>query len=105
MNIELCDEFYYYISNKDLRIEQLFNSCGDNILRNNNKLNVYEGEWVKIKVNKYISHFVKPAESLDDISKQYSIDKEKIKKDNNLETNRLYVGQMLKIYKEKPTNH
>ena len=52
MKINLNDEFYYRISNEtDLNIIcQKFNTCKENILRNNNSIDLYEGEIIKIKV-------------------------------------------------------
>lgn len=93
----LCDEFYYYVENNNLKIENVFNTCKENIFRNNNNIPQYEGEWIKIKVNKFKTHFVKPAESLKDIAKKYSINEDKIMKDNNLNETKIFVGQMLKI--------
>ena len=60
---------------------------------------MYEGELVEISINDYISHFVKPAETIEDISKNYNIEIEKIKQDNCLKENKLYIGQRIKIYK------
>ena len=53
MKIELCEEFFYRVNNEKLDFEQEFNSCKENILRNNENLKFYCGEWIKIKVNKY----------------------------------------------------
>lgn len=100
MKINLASSFYYQI--KDVNFNELilkFNSCKQNILRNNENLKFYAGEWVKVKVNDYISHFVKPAETLQDIAEKYNLDKQKILLDNNLSTEHLFIGQCIKILK------
>lgn len=106
MKIKMADEFYYRIGqNEDEKnICAKYNTNKSNILRNNSKLKYYNGEWVKIKVNDYISHFVKPMETLDKIATIYNIDKEKLKADNSnsLTADKLYIGQLIKIYKKVP---
>ena len=62
---------------------------------------MYKGEWVKIKVNDFILHFVKPAETINDIATLHNVSVEKIKQDNNLESDKLFIGKKLKIYQEK----
>ena len=99
MKIKLCDEFFYCVNKEKFDLENEFNSCKENILRNNNKLKYYSGEWVKIKVNNYITHHVKPAETLSLIAKTYGTEKEKIIYDNDLKSDQLFIGQKLKIYK------
>ena len=104
MEITIADEFYYRIGqNEDEKIICLkYNTNKSNIIRNNSKLKYYDGEWVKIKVNDYISHFVKPMETLDKIASIYNMDKEKLKADNLLSVDKLYIGQLIKIYKKVP---
>ncbi|MBQ8615280.1 MAG: LysM peptidoglycan-binding domain-containing protein [Clostridia bacterium] len=104
MEIEICEEFFYRVKNKNLDIFKTFNTSTENILRNNENIKLYDGEWIKIKVNDYVVHHVKPTESLTQIAKIYCIDEEKIIKDNELKNNKLFIGQRLKIYKKKSTN-
>ena len=98
MKVEICEEFYYRVVNQDLDIFKEYNSCKENVLRNNSNIKFYNGEWIKIKVNNYITHFVLPTETVDSISKKYNIDAEKLLTDNNLGEKRLFIGQMLKVY-------
>lgn len=100
MDINLSKEFVYRIQEKDT-IESLckkFNTCKENILRNNDSLNLYAGELVNIVVNDFQIHIVKPAETLNEIVNKYNIDAVRLKQDNNLVSEKLYIGQMLKIY-------
>ncbi len=97
MKIEICDSFYYRL-NKQCDVNKVFNTCEENIIRNNKNIKVYDGEWVKIKINDFLTHYVKPAETLKDIVEIYNIEKEQIIKDNNLISERLFIGQILKIY-------
>lgn len=99
MEIEVCDTFYYRIPNKKVDIYAKFNSSKCNVLRNNEALDLYSGEYVKITQNSYFSHFVKPAETLANIAKAYNITVQKLKIDNNLESDKLFIGQLIKIYK------
>ena len=99
MKLKLCDEFYYRIESCDLKIEKMFDSCKENIERSNDDISKYEGEWVKISLNKYKTHFVKPAETLSTIAKIYSISEQKIIEDNLLNEKSLFIGQRLKIIK------
>lgn len=99
MDIKICDEFYYRITDVNLDMFSVFNTSKDSILRNNNKINFYPGEWVKIKANDYITHIVKPAETINLIAKLYEISADKIIKDNNIDNLKLFIGQRLKIYK------
>ena len=100
MKIKQCNEFYYRVEVDDniQLICQKFNTSKENILRNNNNLALYAGEWVIIKQNEFKTHIVKPMETLSSICKIYNVDKEKLKTDNNLETEKLYIGQCIKIY-------
>lgn len=101
MDIVLAKEFLYRVKTgdtiKDLCIR--YNTNKTNIIRNNDSIELYPGEWIKIKVNDYLSHFVKPMETLSKIAKQYDVSIEKLKSDNNLIETRLYIGQLIKIYK------
>lgn len=101
MKLELCDEFFYRVTDLNLDLCKEFNTSKENILRNNQNIKFYGGEMVKIKVNNFKTHFVKPAETLQQVADFYNIDVLKLKEDNNLEDNKLYIGQRLKIYNEK----
>ncbi len=99
---KICPEFFYRLqgeSEKDLYLK--FNTSKDNVLRNNNKINFYKGEWVKIKVNNYIIHIVKPMENLTKISKNYNVQEQTLKDWNNLTSSKLFIGQHIKIYKNR----
>ena len=101
MEFVLPKEFLYRVK-KDDNINDLcirFNTCKANIIRNNNDIDLYQGEWIKIIVNEFTTHFVKPMETLTKIANHYNISVEKLKLDNELKENRLYIGQLLKIYK------
>ena len=100
MKLKVCDEFFYRISDKDKDIFKDFNTSKENVLRNNERIKVYAGEWVEVCVNKFSTHFVRPAETINDIAQIYNLSVEKIQVDNNLKTSKLYIGQMLKIYKD-----
>ena len=100
MKIELDDEFFYRIDGENINeLYSKFNTSKDNVLRNNESLNLYSGEWVKIKKNDYLTHIVKPAENLTKICEIYNIEKQKIIEANNLTSEHLFIGQMLKIKK------
>ena len=99
MKVKMSDKFFYRVEDCDFDIFKEFNSSKDNVVRNNGELKFYQGEWVEVKVNDFISHFVKPTETLEVIANQYSTTKDKIVKDNNLKDNKLFIGQLLKIYK------
>ena len=100
MEIKQCKQFYYRVQSGDdlFNISERFNTCKENILRNNNDLDFYEGEWIIIKTNEFKIHYVKPTERLVDIAQEYDIDVQKLKQDNNLKTDKLFIGQRLKIF-------
>ena len=100
MEIKQCNQFYYRVQSGDnfINICSRFNTSKDNIIRNNNDLDLYVGEWIIIKTNEFKTHIVKPTEKLIDVAFKYNVDIEKLKKDNNLQTDKLFIGQMLKIY-------
>lgn len=99
MKVELCDEFFYRITNPDVDLCKEFNTSKEKILRNNENIKLYVGEIVKIKVNDFQTHYVKPAETLQQIAENHKTNVEKLKHDNNLESDKLFIGQRLKIYK------
>jgi len=97
MEIRLCEQFDYRIKDKNKDIYSMFNTSVENVLRNNKDLSLYEGEWVKIKVNDYVTHIVKPAETIDIIAKNYGTKTEQIIEENQLMSDKLFIGQILKI--------
>ena len=99
MKIKMCEEFFYRVTNGVNNLYEEFNSCKDNILRNNNTLNFYNGEWIKIRLNDYTTHTVKPMETIKKIADQYNLYEEKLMVDNNLKNDKIFIGQRLKIYK------
>lgn len=99
MEIKQCKEFFYRVSNNNEEVFNNFNTSKENILRNNETLPIYYGEWLKIKENDYIVHCVKPVETLEVIAKKYEVSCANIVEYNQLKTNKLYIGQILKIYK------
>lgn len=100
MKIKMCEKFFYRIENENFDVYNEFNTSKENILRNNEKLKFYNGEWIVVEVNDYITHYVKPAETLDWISNKYCVSKDKIIEDNNLKDRKLFIGQLIKIYKK-----
>lgn len=101
MELQQCDEFYYRITDTNENIYKKFNTSKEGVLRNNYNIPFYAGEWVKIKTNDYLTHIVKPCETLDKVACLYEIDKKDIIFKNALKTEKLFIGQILKIYKEK----
>ncbi len=101
MKAKILPIFWYRINNeKDIK-ELLLKFNAGSIIRNNTDLPLYSGEWVKICVNDFKTYFVKPTDTLDKIAKYFAIEKEKIIKDNELKTDKLYIGQRLKILDNK----
>lgn len=102
MKIKLCDEFYYRVKEKDSieNVSSKFNTDKTNIVRNNSNIELYAGEYVYIKQNEYITHIVKPAENLSDIAKKYNVEYQKLKTDNDLNYDKLFIGQKIKIFKK-----
>ena len=101
--MEIINQFVYRIQEDDT-LNSLclkFNTSIENIKRNNNEIPLFVGELVEIKINEYVTHIVKPAETIGDISKKYDVTMEEIKNNNNLETDKLYIGQIIKIYNKK----
>ena len=103
MKIELCDEFFYRVTDLNIDVYKEFNTSNENVLRNNKNLKYYNGEIIKIKVNDFKTHFVKPAETLQQIADSYGVDILKMKEDNNLENDKLFIGQRIKIFNKKTT--
>ena len=78
-------------------IAQTYNTNTHNILRNNPSIDLYEGEVVKIVRNTKNMHVVKPMETLNLIANRYNTTSDKLVKINNLQSTRLFIGQMLQI--------
>ena len=103
MKVSQADSFFYRIQSKVTEnvVCANLNTSKQNILRNNNNLQFYEGEWVKITTNDYITHIVKPIETLVKIANKYNLTVDKIMSDNQLKTDKLFIGQTLKIKADK----
>lgn len=101
--MEIEKQFVYRVLDGDTlaSICLKFNTSIENIVRNNKDIPLFAGELIEIKVNDYIQHFVKPAQTLKDIAEMYNITTEEIKEKNNLQSEKLYIGQVLKIYEKK----
>lgn len=99
MKIKQADSFFYRIQSNITEnvICSTLNTNKQNILRNNDNLNLYAGEWVKVTTNNYCVHVVKPVETLTSIAQKYDITVEKLLADNALKTDKLFIGQQLKI--------
>ena len=102
---ELNNEFWYRIHDEK-NIDELSNILGvrqNEILRNNDDLPLYAGEMVKIKMQcdaeDVVDYIVKPMDTLDAVSLKFGVDKENIITENNLKTEKLFIGQKLKIKK------
>ncbi len=91
-------EFYRLIKDDDLNtIINKFNITASAIIRNNDNVDFYEGEVVKIVRNNGLTHVVKPMETLASISNVYGVEVSEIIKLNNLKSSRLFIGQKLII--------
>ena len=101
MHIKPVKSFYYRVDEQtdEKKLFQSFNTDKNGVLRNNPKIKLYSGEWIKIKANDYITHIVKPAENINSIASKYNLLTTKILADNNLTDNKLFIGQLIKIYK------
>lgn len=100
MEIKQIKQFYYRVQPDDnlkILIEK-FNTSKENILRNNPQIDLYAGEIVLIKENEYKTHIVKPMQTIEIVAEINNTTAEKIIKDNALQTNKLYIGQQLKIF-------
>ena len=95
MKIKMCNSFYYRVDKLDFHKQ--FNTTKQDITRNNN-LDYYLGEMVKIKLNEYVLHTVLPMETIKSVCEKYEISEECLKEKNSLESDKLFIGQQLKIY-------
>lgn len=98
INCENNSVFYRLTKQDDLNtIMQRFNITASCIVRNNDNIDFYEGEVVKILRNSGLTHIVKPAETLNSIANTYQVNASDIISLNNLKTSRLFIGQKLII--------
>ena len=96
----MCKRFKYRVEQND-EINTLckrFNTSKENIIRNNKEIPLYAGEWIEVIRNDYITHIVKPTETLEDLATTYNVSAESIKAKNGLDNEKLYIGQLIKIY-------
>lgn len=100
MKLKLTKKFLYRVQIGDSlnSICKKFNSSKENIFRNNPDIDLYPGEPIEICVNDFLTHIVKPMETLSEIAKIFNVSVEKLKEDNTLTSNKIYIGQILKIY-------
>ena len=98
MEIKKIKEFWIRVDDEKNNTE-LMNKYNCSVERNNSSLNLYKGEWVKVTLNNYLTHIVKPVETLAQIAELYEVSKVDIMQKNGLETDKIYIGQQLKIYK------
>lgn len=103
MEIKPSKQYYYRISKQEA--EQGFyiklNTSKEKVLRNNKNISPYAGEMVLVSTNNYLTHIVKPAETITAICQKYNILEDDLISDNNLVSKRLFIGQCLKIYNKK----
>ena len=99
--LSLEKSFIYRVQQGDTlkSIYKTFNTSPENVTRNNNDIPIYAGEVICIKTNNYITHVVKPTETIEDIANLYKTEKSEIIKQNNLQTSKLFIGQIIKIFK------
>ena len=99
MEIEPLKKFVYRIEQKDTftTICERFKTSKENILRNNPEIDLYAGELVEITVNDFLTHIVKPTETLSEIANIYGLMEDTIKQQNHLCSEKLFIGQILKI--------
>ena len=95
------------------KIASKYNTTIDEIIKINNlkNTNLQIGQILRIPENytnydevdipNFINYTVKKGDTLYSISKNNDVDVDTIKKDNNLITNNLYIGQILKLRSEK----
>jgi len=101
--MEIEKQFIYRVQDNDTlaSICLKFNTSLENITRNNKDIPLFAGEFIEIKINDYVQHVVKPTETLVKIAQNYNTTENEIINKNCLETDKVYIGQKLKIYKNK----
>ena len=103
MEMKTKKVFYYRVQvGQNIKdICSMFEICKDSVLRNNNEIELYAGEWIRIMKNDYKIHIVKPTENIQTISKLYNTKIEDLIKYNNLVCDKLFIGQMIKVIDKK----
>lgn len=96
MELKLKDNFLYRVYDKEMDLKSTFNAFEDGVIRNNDKLDLYCGEIVKICVSNKILHIVKPAESIATIAKKYNVSEDELINQNNIK-DKVFIGQRLYI--------
>ena len=100
MEINICNEFLYRLAGEtEQELYTKFNTCKESVFRNNPNIPYYNGEWVRIKVNNYLTHIVKPLQTISSVANAYGVGEADIIKWNELKHTKLFIGQHLKIYK------
>ena len=102
MKLISCNQnkfIFYQVQKGDTltTILQKFSVTSKNIVRNDPKVDLYEGEIIKITFTINLQHIVKPMETLNAIAQKYNVEVETLIKLNDLKSKRLFVGQMLTI--------
>lgn len=99
MKVKQAQNFFYRIDKTETEntLCVALNTCKQGISRNNSSLKYYVGEWIEINTNDFAVHYVKPTETLTEIAKMYNTTIEKLMTDNGLKTDKLFIGQSLKI--------
>lgn len=99
MEIKQAQNFFYRINQAETEntLCRVLNTCKQGITRNNTNLKYYAGEWVEVYTNNFNVHYVKPIETLAGIALKYNTTVEKLMADNHLKTDKLFIGQCLKI--------
>ena len=97
-NADIC---YYQVQKGDNlnTITFKFNITSDLIIRNNCNIDLYDGEVIKIVRNAHTLHIVKPVDNIEKIAKLYNVEIDDLVKLNNLNSNRVFVGQVIQIPK------
>ena len=60
-------------------------------------LNNEEKEYRVVNVENHDTHIVRPFDTLESISKEYGVNIEDLKSNNNLKNDKLFIGQILKV--------
>ena len=98
VDCEQNTEFYCLVKDDNLNsIMQKFNITASCIIRNNENIDFYEGEVVKILRISGVTHIVKPAETLNSIANIYNVSASDIISLNKLKSSRLFIGQKLVV--------
>lgn len=90
---------YYQVKDGEnlITIMQKFNLPAGSIIRNNQNIDFYEGEVVKLVYQTNQTHIVKPMENLANIAQKYDTTVDRLIELNDLRTTRLFIGQSLVV--------